>query len=865
MQKQIREKDFALVLAFCLVGLPHALVASDGALPPAASHPVDFTAEIQPLFRERCTMCHGAQQQLSGLRLDRKADALRGGYSGAVIVPRASSDSKLIQLVAGMHEEIVMPPIGERLTAEQVGVLRAWIDQGAPWPEQGPAAEVEQARRPSAHWAFQPISRPEPPAVGRTAWVRNEIDKFVLAKLEAKGLAPSPEADKVTLIRRLSLDLIGLPPTPAEVETFVQDQRPRAYEALVDRLMESPHYGERWARYWLDLARYADSDGYRGDAFRPNAWRYRHWVINAINRDLPFDQFTIEQIAGDLLPDATVEQIVATGFHRNTLTNREGGIDPEEFRVEQTVDRTSTVGTVWLGLTIGCARCHDHKFDPITQKEFYQLYAFFNNADEVDVDAPLPGEFGPYLKARPGYLERRQQLLEEYGVPDHKPQWERRMLEAAANPGRWPEWDISFDDLRTYLDHGERILRTAPRDRTWKEEKSFTDYFIKNYKRVLTKERAEDLKWDELSKKLSELDDFFPALSEAPAIEESRENRETRIHIRGQYKDKGIPVEPGIPAVLPALDTAHATRSDLARWLAAEENPLPARVMANRFWQELFGVGIVSTSDNFGVQGEKPSHPELLDWLAWEFMQNGWSMKQLIKKIVLSSTYRQSSDARKELEDLDPENRLVARQSRLRLSAEQIRDSALRVSGLLYPKIGGESARPPQPDGAQRLGGSEWTASKGKDAYRRGLYVVFHRMSPYPLMTNFDMPSAYGPSCLRNRSTTPLQALNLLNDPVFIEAAQALAVRVLAESDATDDRGRLSYAFRLCLGRQPDADEQAYLLAALERQEAIIDRSPQTPGKLAPFEVEGVDPTEQAAWVTMSSVLLNLDEFITRE
>ena len=853
------------LLLLCLAAAQAAFGADS--LPPPVSRDVNFSSEIQPLFRERCTMCHGGQQESSGLRLDRKADALRGGNSGPVIVPGVSAESKLIRLVAGMDGDLRMPPVGDRLTPQQISLLRAWIDQGAVWPEAdgGSASDKLETRSRSTHWALQPLARPVPPVTQNREWPRNEIDSFVLARLDEAGVRPSPEADRETLIRRLSLDLVGLPPTPAEVDAFVEDRRPGAYEEIVGRLLDSEHFGERWARYWLDLAHYADSDGYRGDSFRPNAWRYRHWVIDAINRDMPFDQFTIQQLAGDLLPGATVEQIVATGFLRNTLTNREGGIDPEEFRVEQVVERTSTVGIVWLGLTVGCARCHDHKYDPVSQKEFYQLYAFFNNADEVDIDAPLPGEMGPYLQERAKYVEARRQLLDEHQIPEFQRGWEARLLEAAAHPGKWPDWDISFDDLRTFLDHGERILRTNPADRTRKEEKRFTDYFVRNYERVLTRDRAEELKLEELSQKLQDLDDTFPALSEAPVMESSRANRQTRIHVRGQYKVQGIPVKAGTPAVLPTLGISDPSRLDLARWLVSGENPLPPRVMVNRIWQELFGTGLVGTSENFGVQGERPSHPELLDWLASEFVRNGWSLKRLIKSIVLTATYRQASMARNDLRERDPGNRLLARQSRLRLTAEQIRDSTLHVSGLLYPKIGGKSIRPPQPEGAQRIGGSTWTASEGKHRYRRGLYVVFQRMSPYPLMTNFDMPSAYGPACRRNRSNTPLQALNLLNDPVFLESAQALAVRVLTDSRTSDNGGRLDYAYRLCLGRKPDREEREYLLNALDRQRSVIERAPQATRNLAALQIPGVSRADQAAWVTLSSVLLNADEFITRE
>ena len=377
-----------------MLALSVCVAWSADTLPPAAKTPVDFARDVEPLLRARCELCHGAKQQMKGLRLDQKSSAMQ------VITPGHSADSKLIRMVGGLEGKVVMPPMGARLTAAEIGMLRAWIDQGAKWVDGG-----------AQHWSFVKPTRPAVPAVQNRAWVRNPIDAFVLAKLEAEKITPSPEADKRTLIRRLSLDMTGLPPAPREVEEFVHDQRPDAYERLVDRLQESPHYGERWARPWLDLARYADSDGYEKDLSRPWAWRYRQWVIEAFNRDMPFDEFTVEQIAGDLLPHATTDQRIATGFHRNTLTNREGGTDPAQFRDEQVIDRTNTVGITWLGLTVGCAQCHNHKYDPLTQKEYYQLFAFFNTAEEVNIDAPLPGELGPYLETAGAYERKRQALL----------------------------------------------------------------------------------------------------------------------------------------------------------------------------------------------------------------------------------------------------------------------------------------------------------------------------------------------------------------------------------------------------------------------------------------------------------------------
>ncbi len=665
----------------------------------------------------------------------------------------------------------------------------------------------------------------------------NEIDRFIRARLEKERLAPSPEAPKHTLLRRLSLDLIGLPPTPAELAAFLNDQQPGAWQRQVERLLKSPHYGEKWGRHWLDQARYADSDGFRSDRFRPHAWRYRQWVIEALNRDVPFDQFTVEQIAGDLLPNATTDQRIATGFHRNTLTNREGGIDPEQFRVEQVIDRTNTVGTVWLGLTVGCAQCHDHKYDPISQRDYYRLFAFFNAADEDHMDAPMPGELGPHLQVRPAYDRRRRELLAANAVPKLQAEWELGMLETAANPGKRLDWDHAFDDLRTDCEDGEKILRTPLANRTRRQSKILTDYFLKDYARVISKERKEELKFDALLKQLQELDATLPAISEAPVLRAFE--RKTHLLVRGDFKQSGESVEPGTPAALPPLDPAGArpTRLDLARWLVARDNPLTARVAVNRIWQEYFGRGLSRTSENFGNQGEAPTHPELLDWLATEFMESGWSLKHVHRSIVSSATYRQSSDSRTDFSARDPENKLVGRQTRLRLNAEAIRDSALAVSGLLSPEIGGPSVRPQLP---QSSGLKNWKESTGRDRYRRGMYIQLNRTAPYPLMVNFDAPNGYGALCRRSRSNTPLQALNLLNDPAFVEAARALALRAGAEGEGGFHH-RLDRAFQLCLGRQPAADERDWLLAYWKSQ------------------------PETVAWTGLASVLLNLDEFITRE
>lgn len=729
---------------------------------------------------------------------------------------------------------------------------------------------VFSAAAASEHWCFRPVGRPEPPTVRSGSWIRNPIDNFVLARLEKEGISPSPEAGKATLIRRLSLDLTGLPPTPEDVTAFLKDDSADAYEKVVDRLLNSPHYGEKWARYWLDLARYADSDGFRSDGFRPHAWRYRHWVIEALNRDMPFDRFTVEQIAGDLLPGATTEQRVATGFHRNTLTNREGGTDPEQVRFDQVVDRTNTVGTVWLGLTVGCAQCHDHKYDPISQKDYYRLFAFFNNAEEVNIPAPLPGEIGPYLQARPQYERKRNELLDQFHVPELQRAWEKRMLEAAANPGKWLDWDHAFDDLRTDLDWGEKILRTEPEKRSERERKLLTDYFVRNYNRVITKDRQKELNFEELGKRLETLDADLPPLSEAPVLGPERFPRKNHVHVRGDYRAKGIEVLPGFPAALTGGESAskELSRIDLAQWLVSPDNPLTARVMVNRMWQELFGRGLVRTSENFGTQGEPPSHPELLDWLASEFMAGRWKIKRMHRLMALSATYRQSSNVRPDLLSKDPENILLARQSRYRLPAEVIRDSALAVSALLSPDVGGRGVRPPQPEGVTHFSSAVrkgWKVSEGKDRYRRGLYIQMHRTLPYPQLLNFDAPNGYGAACRRNRSNTPLQALNLLNDPVFVEAARSLAVRLVA-TPAASFESRLQLAFRLCLGRDPESDEVRELSEYFHSQRRRLEDDKAASNALYPRELPRTgEQGEAASWVALSSVLLNLDEFISRE
>jgi mono/diheme cytochrome c family protein len=820
-----------------------AAFAADAKLPPAAG-PADFERDVRPLFAARCVNCHNADKQKAGLRLDDGPAALAGGDSGAVIVPGKSASSRLVHVVAGTDPDMKMPPKGPALTTAEVGKLRAWIDAGAKWPATSTAAA---GRRTSSHWAFQPLARPALPAVKKNAWVRTPIDRFVLARLEKEGIAPSPEADRVTLLRRLSLDLTGLPPTPEEVDAFLADTRSDAYERQVDRLLDSPHYGERWARHWLDAARYADSDGYEKDTGRPYAWRFRQWVIEALNRDLPFDRFTIEQLAGDLLPKATPEQKIATGFHRNTLTNREGGVDREQFRVEAVMDRVSTTGKVWLGVTVGCTQCHDHKYDPFTQREYYQFFAFFNGDEEVDLAAPLPGEAEELAAKQKAHAVKRATLAKAV---------EERKKELQATLAKWEA--ALTDAERAKLPAAvAAALKVEPAKRAPAQAKAVADH-VAEADAMLAKR----------TKALAAHDKLAPTVSKAQTLAAGK-GRTTNVFIRGDFLRKGVAVTPNTPAVLPPLPTANGrtpTRLDLAKWLVAADQPLTPRVTVNGVWLKYFGRGLVNTPEDFGTQGEKPSHPELLDWLAGRFIADGWSLKKLHRLIVTSAVYRQASHARSELKDRDPLNVLLARQARQRLEAETLRDNALAVSGLLSHKLGGPSVRPPQPAGVSELtyaGSARWEESRGEDRYRRGLYTWFQRTSPYPMMMTFDSPDSNVCVVRRERSNTPLQALTLLNDTVFVEAAQALGRRVLAAAD--DPAGRARQVVRLGLGREPSSAERERLVQLAAALKRLAAASPAEAAKLAGAAAKGGDAAEAAAWVGVARAVMNLDEFVTRE
>jgi mono/diheme cytochrome c family protein len=791
-----------------------------------ADAPVDYTEEVKPLLARQCVSCHGAVKPRAGLRLDTAAALLRGNKNGPAIVPGHSEESGLIDALLGEGAGERMPLKRPPLSARQIATLRAWIDQGA----RSPADEAPSV--PAPHWAFVAPRRPAVPVVSDRSRVRNPIDAFVLARLarESPPIAPSPQADRATLLRRVTLDLTGLLPSPEEVEAFLKDENADAYERLVDRLLASPHYGERWARPWLDLARYADSNGYSIDAPR-SIWPYRDWVIAAFNRDQPFDEFTIDQLAGDLRPDPSLDQKVATGFHRNTPINQEGGIDVEQFRVESVIDRVATTGTVWLGLTIACAQCHDHKYDPISQKEYYQLFAFFNSVDEPELDLASADAQARRKTARARLDAFHRKLKAEHPeLADRERAWEST-LEQEFKINQPPEIKNAFD-----------IPVEKRSERQWR---GLMELFL-----------AQDAASKDLSAKLDAIHRDMPAIATTMVVRERSRPRPTHLLLGGDFTRPAESVEPGVPAVLPALDGAYAspTRMDLARWLVDPANPLTARVTMNRIWQAYFGRGLVETENDFGTQGSEPTHPELLDWLATEFVARGWSLKAMHRLIVTSATYRQTSNVRRDLASSDPNNRLLARQSRLRLDAEVIRDAALTASGCLTRTIGGPSVFPPQPDGVMTLGQMRrsWVASTGASRYRRGLYTFFWRATPYPALMVFDAPNGTQVCTRRIRSNTPLQALTLLNDPAFVELAEALADRILTDAPH-DDPDRIRRAFALVLGRAPSPKESQRLRDLLDQERADAGDT------LCSCEAD------RAAWTTVARVLFNLDEFITRE
>jgi mono/diheme cytochrome c family protein len=999
----------------------------------AQTAPVDFARDIEPIFQQSCNACHGAKKASGQLRLDVKALALKGGLSGALLVPGNSRASLLLKRILGEGGEARMPLGGEALKPEQIELIRRWIDEGAQWPA---ASDLKpQTAELPKHWAYvKPVQAPLP-AVKSKVWARNAIDRFVLARLEQEGLKPAPEADKLTLLRRVSFDLTGLPPTLQEADDFLADAAPNAYEKAVDRLLASPHYGERWARPWLDLARYADSHGYEKD--RPRVmWKYRDWVVNALNADKPFDQFTLEQLAGDMLADATNEQLIATGFHRNTMLNQEGGVDDEEARWETLVDRVNTTATVWLGSTIGCAQCHNHKYDPFSQKDYYRLFAFFDAHEysllempgsegwviEPELELPTPEQAAQRLKLEAEIKTLEAKLKAETPELAHaQTQWESELraapqawtvlaplrfdttggsklekqsdhslwasgtaaasetyivtlqppalagaitalrlevmpdprlpqggpgrdiygnfvlseveVEAAdAPPVRFSAAQVNDASGKLTLDSPYTWVIDATRDETRRVRqavfvlkqplviKAATPLTIKLKQNGLVvnqglgrirlsvtttneplrivslplkfqpaletlatqrtasqrKELAEQFRQatpllkperERLKQLRKAVEDLGIVKAQIMREKKSFERPSTELRVRGSYTNKGERVYAATPAALHAWpEDAPYNRLGLARWLMSAENPLTARVAVNRYWEQLFGRGLVETAEDFGLQSSPPSHPELLDWLAVEFRSQQWSVKQLLRLMVMSATYRQSSQVSAARQERDPYNRLLARGPRFRLEAETIRDAALQASGLLNRAIGGPSVFPLQPEGiwANPYDGNniKWMTSKGADLYRRSLYTFLRRTAPYPMMTTLDAPSREFCTVRRIRTNTPLQALSLLNDEAAFVMARALAQRMLTDVSGSVTE-RLRYGFRRCVARPPTATELARLEKLFNEQLALYQKDPVAAQQVAP-DSPG-DLSLSAAYTMVANVLLNLDETLTKE
>jgi hypothetical protein len=939
-----------------------------------AAEPIHFSRDIAPILSNSCYTCHGPDdaQRKAGLRLD-SFDAATIAAEGehAAIIPGNPDASPLFQRVTASNPDDRMPPAdkGTPLSPKQVELLRQWISEGAVFEK---------------HWAFQPPALPAIPTAD-PARVRNPIDAFVLARLEKEGLAFNPPADPAVLLRRVSLDLIGLPPTNEEMDAFLADTAPDAYEKQVARLLESPRYGERWAQVWLDLARYADTMGYEKDP-RRTMWPYRDWVIKALNANMPFDQFTREQLAGDLLENATRDQIIATGFHRNTMCNTEGGTDNEEYRSSAVIDRVNTTAQVWMGMTMACAQCHTHKYDPFTHREYYEFYSFFNQTEDADrddeapnLDCPSEKQENELARAQERITEAEAALLEVAGAdPAAAPPAATASGWYRLGPFTASDFDTAFTqdfgpeqgvDLAQRYADGTQFWRSEPglQDgptgltvqgdntahyfyrtleaaqptaiqlglgsndalRVWVNNELVLD---KNVKRgaapdqdkilvglrpgmntLLVKlvnggeggaiyfSKAEqavpeavalalatpDAQRDEATRALANnyrerntsLQNARARLelvrSEIPRMPIMRElpaeqHRETRTFLSGSFLNPGEVVTAATPAVFhPFPVDAPKNRLGLAAWLTSHDNPLTARVVANRYWEQFFGHGIVTTTEDFGTQGEWPTHPELLDWLAIEFMNQGWDMKELCRLMVTSETYRQSSQSTPEKLERDPYNMLYARGPRFRLPAESIRDQALQVAGLLSAKMLGPSVMPPQPEGLWQVEYSDdkWVESTGEDKFRRGVYTFLRRTDPYPSMTSFDSTSREVCTVSRIRTNTPIQALVMLNDPVYIEAAQALARRVVNEGGASTRR-RAEWAFRTVLGRPPQEDEVTVLAGLYRSEKEHYEAAPDAATEIACKPLgpapEGQDVATLAAWTVVGNALMNTDEFVTK-
>jgi hypothetical protein len=808
-------------------------------------HPVQFNRDVRPILSDNCFACHGPDknQRKAELRLDTEQGAFadRGGYQ--VIVPGKPEQSELFRLITSTDESLRMPKpkFGKELSKRQVELIRLWIAQGAGWQK---------------HWSLIPPKRVDLPALSDRVWPANAIDRFILARLEQEGLKPSPEAERRTLIRRLSFDLLGLPPKPEEVDAFLADKSPEAYEKLVDRLLASEHFGERMAMYWLDLVRYADTGGYHSDNHR-DVYLYRDYVIGAFNKNMPFDRFTTEQLAGDLLPEATRAQRIASGYNRLLMTTEEGGAQAKEYMAKYAADRVRNISSVWLATTLGCAECHDHKFDPYLSKDFYSLAAFFADIKEVPVgrqeQTPLPS---PEQAAELQRLDAKMTAVRQ--------QFDKLTPELDMAEAKWEE-SLRLGEVRKKPKNIVEILLTDPARRTPQQKQTIAAFYrgVAPQLEPLRKQLAD------LQRQRDQLNKTIPT----SLLSISVPPRVMRILPRGNWLDDSGPVvSPAVPASLGPLATQdrRATRLDLARWLIRPENPLVARVLVNRLWKLLFGQGIVKSLEDFGAQGAAPTHPELLDWLAVEFRESGWNVKHMLKLMALSATYRQSSAVSEALRQRDPYNYLLGRQARFRLDAEMVRDNALAVSGLLAQEIGGPSVKPYQPAGFWAMLNfpkREWQNDKGESLYRRSLYTYWCRTFPHPSLVAFDAPSREECTVERPRSNTPLQALVLLNDPIYVEAARAFAERIVRDASGSVDE-RIQFAYRQILNRKARPEEVKLLASIHDKHLQEFRTEKQAPDLLlqvgdhpAPREM---DAAELAAWTSVARVILNLHENITR-
>lgn len=955
-----------------------ALVAAYSLLPQrsVAAEPVRFGRDVLPVLAANCFSCHGPDEKnrKAGLRLDIESEAKAKRRSGSPIAPGDPEKSLILTRLISTNPDVAMPPPSshKQVSAAQIETIRRWIAEGATW---------------GRHWSFEPVVKPV------TSGKQQPVDALVSAALAKKGLALRASASPHTLVRRLWLDLIGLPPTPEIADKFAANPSPAAYERMVDELLDKPQFGEHWARMWLDLARYADTKGYEKDLGR-TIWPFRDWVVNALNADMPLDQFTTEQLAGDLLPNPTQQQLIATAFHRNTMTNDEGGTDNEEFRVAAVKDRIDTTMQVWMGLTMGCAKCHTHKYDPISHAEYYGFYALFNQTEDADLfsDAPTMEMLTPkeqelrqQLQSKIETVSKALTAMEEAADKAYEPEERKWHLPAITETlskdgatltakdgiitasGKTPPEDTyvvtlelaagthtalrlealtektasgesavgrgngfvlseltaelldasgrrslrlanaraDFAEAKAVLDGDEKtgwvinsrtqerhealvdfaeplILKASAKLRVTLSQQAGDNKTLRRFQLMTSDVAANSLQPRQPSPELRKLHDELTAAFKAqkefndnivrlPVMRElaSDKHRTTKIHIRGNFLEPGETVKPGVPAAFGKLsEGTPLNRLGVAQWLVSRENPLTPRVWANRIWARLLGIGIVETEEDFGAQGSAPTNPELLDWLAAEYRDNGWSLKKLLKAIVMSETYKQTSDVTANLREADPRNLLQSRGARFRLGAESVRDQALSVAGLLSFKMGGPPVMPPQPAGLWRstYSGKTWIDAEGEDRFRRGLYTYLKRTTPYPTMTTFDGGSGEVCQIRRIRTNTPLQALVTLNDPVYLEAAAGLARRMVTEAGTPN--ARLARGIRLALIRPLRTGETMPLLylqiEARKEFEAAPEKADALLKSARVIVPEGISKIEFAMWVVTANAILNLDEFLTR-